>query len=224
MENPLPIISPEPLDPHLLEDCAQGSCSQCGLCCIGYKITVPGVRGDIDSSPYHKERGEVCPQLIRDARGKYLCALHDEKMAGDPRLAVCREWNGNRNRLVEIAVLTEAWGMKPYDLRSVETLRDMIHRGLSSILDFEVTDANVADIVLHYIVRLHICPEDIFDALGIRRIVKHLYHEEPAEYQKLDRALWEHSEEMYGQFFHQYVWSGATPDAELSRELAFGTP
>lgn len=203
----LPVIDAhtEPLDPEFLNNCECGSCSQCGLCCIAYSIEVPGVRGDIDSEPYMKRRGEPCPQLIRDARGKYSCALHAEKMAGDPRLAVCKNWNGGTHRTMELSALTAEWAVQPPSLAAVEELRHMMQRGVHTLIDLECDETTVIDTVTHYICTLGICPVDIFRNLEIRSHIKTLYFNNVSLYLRLDRRLWETSEELYREFF-DFIW------------------
>lgn len=200
MSNALPILGqPNSLDPKLVEKCAQGACTRCGLCCVIYSVDVPSIRGTVDSVLRTKRAGEVCPQLFVDYTGQFACALQKEKEEGDPRLASCTGWPGAENTTAQLSVRTVLMAQKPSNIATVHFLQKLVQRGITQIFDFEITLENVCTIVKNYI-SLGVFPVDIFNELGIKRILRELRDHAPKKYEKLDHEIWQKSHELYDIF------------------------
>jgi hypothetical protein len=218
----LPVIQ---FGPDTIDECAKGSCSHCGLCCTVMSVTVPSERGKIDSAPMHKGAGIVCPQLIADARGRYLCALHESKAASDPRLADCAAWNGGGNGALQIRLQAEEWIKRPPDREAVSMIEDLIRRNLYAGIGTELDERELPDTVEHYVIRLGCVPEVIFGQLEIRDRMRELFRNGRTEYECLDRRIWTEAPDLYADFFHAYVWSGSSPyDLLRQQREVYSTP
>jgi hypothetical protein len=194
-----------------LDKCKSGSCANCGLCCTTMETVVPSERGDVDSPLIRKRAGEVCPQLVRTHRGRYLCALHSHVQAGDPRLADCAAWSGEGNGILQLMVQTEDWIARPPDSAASEMISDLVRLKLLAGFQREVDPHEALDVVRHYAVQLGIVPQETFELLGIRQIFRRLYRQESPLYFQFDRELWVASPNVYRCFFEQYVWDGEGP-------------
>ncbi len=211
----LPIVSPpgEPFAADALNQCAAGSCSNCGLCCVTMENTVPSKRGDVESVPMRKAAGQMCPQLVRNARGQYMCALYKHVQGGDPRLADCADWTGGGNGILQLTVQTERTVEKPYDARTAEMIADLTRQQLLAGFRREVSQTEAVSVARHYLLQLGQCPVHVFDLLGIGAMFRQMFSGQTPSYFRLDRELWVASPDLYHQFFEGYVWNGRGPYA-----------
>ncbi|HRH93675.1 MAG TPA: hypothetical protein PKV72_04060 [Candidatus Peribacteria bacterium] len=221
----LPVISTgEDYARDALDGCKAGTCSNCGLCCTTMATVVPSERGNIDSAPVRKSAGEVCPQLVRTNRGRYLCALHSSVSAGDPRLADCAAWSGEGNGILQLTVKTEEWIARPPDGKAAEMITDLIRLKLLAGFRREVSVTEAVAIVRHYVLQLDTCPAEVFDLLGVRPIFRRMYSQQAQAYFQFDRELWVASPNSYKRFFESYVWDGSGPYERDQGRVRFAGP
>ncbi|MBU2213986.1 hypothetical protein KKC44_00730 [Patescibacteria group bacterium] len=164
---------------HSSNSCKAGNCTQCGLCCIAFRVIVPSKEGNPDSPTTVKQQGDICPQLQSLTHGKYRCVLHDKK--DHKALATCKDWNGNvvrwdsgRTQHEELCRETARWICYPDCVEQVDIIERFIQRGsipVETLALFEQIlsrPTNIALILKRYIIGLKILSINIFDFIGFK--------------------------------------------------------
>lgn len=131
----------------------------------------PSIRGNADSPIETYPAGVRCPQLY-EVRGRFFCALHEEKEAGHPALQQCKNWSGQVNGSVQIIAKVTEMIHAPPSRKEVGEIQQFLRSGLADVVHLEVSYQQLADVLHHYLNVLRVCPDDIFDALGIRSVIQ----------------------------------------------------
>jgi hypothetical protein len=181
-------------------------------------IDVPSIPGDADSATMHKSSGVICPQLHRTKDGVFECLIHPQKEAGHPALAECKAWSGARLGTLQLTTKTIEWIRRPPNIEAADMILDQTRRGLFRTFTIETSLQDCIEVATYYLMRLNVCPEEIFELFDVRAFFQNAYGTSP--YLHFDRMLWQHSEELYCAFFHEYVWEGVSPSERLRGSYA----
>ena len=155
----------------VLDDCSQGSCGQCSLCCRVMEKTVPSVPGEADSPLETYGAGVTCPQLV-EIRGEFACALQAEKEAGHPNLQACRNWNGNgQNSMAQLLTKTEQWIINPPSRNEVIEIENIMSAGFLQTIRVDINAYELVPIIRRYVVELEMVPQQIFAFLRVRELL-----------------------------------------------------
>ena len=197
---------------HSSDSCKEGNCTQCGLCCIAFRVIVPSKEGNPDSPTTVKHQGDICPQLQGITHGKYRCVLHDKK--DHKALVTCRDWNGNvvrwdtgSTQYTELCRATARWICYPDSLEQVRTIDALIKNNKIPTDTVELVDQifsrpeNISLVLKRYIAVLKVLPTNIFkflrlnvrfndlDAIERRRVLNDIKNVDPVLVEKLNLFL-----------------------------------
>lgn len=166
----LPILPAFPA--NTLEECGNGACGNCGLCCQVMGKTVPSEHGNPDSELLTLQTGQRCPQLV-EFRGRYFCAVHEHKQ-DHPSLQQCREWSGTGNGLMQLLAKAEEWICEPADHRQVAEIEELATKGLFTTVEITMDFAQLINTAKRYIVELEYDSPVIFSLLRLEQHCKML--------------------------------------------------
>lgn len=186
----LPILDERVFSEQELSGCKEGVCCQCGMCCIAYRVNVPGELGNVNSPLITKLAGERCPQLVEGSRGQLLCLLHDHK--DHPALEVCMGWGGNKRKWLtdnlaydDLHENVANWLMFPRSTEQVDSIRERLQRGAISnevrkhCAHFFTNPRNLILLLRRYVMDLKVLPHDIFSFIGLPEHIQSRANEMP---------------------------------------------